>query len=179
MDSCGKLLLSQTKLPSGVHIIDDLWIYPVMDGWVIMMMMGNAPSNKHQTTSWLTFLSFLFPPRLLDFWILWNRSIFLLLLNIVQEAEYVFPGFPEFVFEHRVDWAGWQSARDWGSAHAERCGSWRGLVTSVPGCLARAPHHHRPLQSLTSHWAYLPLPRRYLNLDTQWARVTYLHNARA
>ena len=27
MDSCGKLLLSQTKLPSGAQIIDDLWIH--------------------------------------------------------------------------------------------------------------------------------------------------------
>ena len=38
MDSCGKLLLSQTKLPSGAHIIDDLWIHH--DLWVIMIMMG-------------------------------------------------------------------------------------------------------------------------------------------
>lgn len=45
MDSCGKLLLSQTKLPSQAHIIDDLWFQPEIDGWVfIIVMMGNATS---------------------------------------------------------------------------------------------------------------------------------------
>ena len=45
MDSCGKLLLSQTKLPSQAHIIDDLWIQPEMDEWVfIIVTMGIATS---------------------------------------------------------------------------------------------------------------------------------------
>ena len=174
MDSCGKLLLSQTKLPSGAHIIDDLWIHH--DLWVIMIMMGNAKSNKHKPDSWLTFLSLLFPPGLLDFWVFWDLRIFLLLLDIVQKAEDVFPGFPDFVFEHVAMLRSGDTppGTELGTRRHGRGAAHDGAWSSA-ACLARAPHHG-PLQSLTSHWAYLPLAGRYLNVDTQWALVTYLHN---